>query len=194
MSSGTQTLEPIFNFGPFPTLETDRLVLRELDLDDAAAVYAFRSDEEVARYNSDPPYTSINQARQLIADIRKSYSKKMSLRWGVVLKGESDVIGMCGYNYWNQTDRRGSIGYDLAQPYWHRGIMSEAVRAVVAFGFDQMHLNRIEADCTAENEASARLLRRLGFQQEGVEREQYFEDGRFWDLLLFSLLRREYKG
>jgi [ribosomal protein S5]-alanine N-acetyltransferase len=101
---------------------------------------------------------------------------------------------MVGYNYWHRKDRRASVGYDLARAYWKQGIMTEALQAVIDFGFERMDLNRIEADCAVENEASARVLLRIGFRQEGIQREQYFEAGRFWDLRLFALLRREYWG
>ena len=99
---------------------------------------------------------------------------------------------MCGFNYWVRHDRRASIGYDLARPYWGQGIMSEAVRAMVDFGFKRMDLNRIEADADERNPASARVLAKIGFRREGVQQEQFYENGEFHNLLLFSLLRREY--
>jgi ribosomal-protein-alanine N-acetyltransferase len=183
----------VFDFETFPTLQTERLILRELTLDDALAVYQLRSDYRVTRYNFGAPYTHIDQARRLIRNIRADYQRQESLRWGLTLRGGGDrVIGMCGFNYWNRTDRRASIGYDLAYAHWGQGLMTEALRAVLAFGFGPLDLNRIEADCTLENEASAHLLLKLGFQPEGIQREQYFDEGRFWDLRLFALLRREY--
>ncbi|HLV37623.1 MAG TPA: GNAT family protein [Spirillospora sp.] len=184
-----------FDFGAFPTLRTERLVLREITPDDALAVFHLRSDYEVTRYNSGAPYTHIDQARRLIRSIREGYADKDELRWGITLSsGDGRVIGMVGYNYWHRKDRRASVGYDLARAYWKQGIMTEALQAVIDFGFERMDLNRIEADCVVENEASAKLLLRIGFRQEGIQREQYFEAGRFWDLRLFALLRREYWG
>lgn len=184
-----------FNFEAFPILKTDRLILRQLTLNDAKAVFAIRSDFAVTRLNIGSAYTSIEQARSLIESILDNYQRHSELRWGITLKnGDDTVIGMCGYNYWAQRDFRGSVGYDLARVYWRQGIMTEAVREVVKFGFEHMALNRIEADASIENEASIRLLKRLGFQHEGIEREQYFEGGEFHDLELFSLLKRDYKG
>ncbi len=184
----------LFDFDKFPTLQTQRLILREMTSDDALAVFQIRSDYQVTRYNTGSPYTTIEQARRLIESIRDGYKHEDELRWGITLKGAGRVIGMVGFNYWHRQDRRASVGYDLARAYWGQGIMSEALRAVIEFGFTRMDLNRIEADCTVENEASARLLLRLGFQAEGLQREQYYEEGRFWDLRLFALLRREYQG
>jgi len=184
-----------FDFEKFPVLKTERLILRELTPDDVDAIYAMRSDYEVTRLNIGSAYTSVDQARMLIESILDNYQRENELRWAITLKnGDNTVIGMCGYNYWARRDFRGSIGYDLARTYWRQGIMTEAVRAIVQFGFEQMQLNRIEADASVENEASIRILEKLGFQHEGIEREQYFEGGEFHDLMLFSLLKRDYKS
>lgn len=188
-------MSEIFDFSFFPVLKTERLTLRQLTLDDSAAVYAMRSDYEVTRLNIGAAYTNLGQARALIESILDNYQRHNELRWGITLKnGDNTVIGMCGYNYWARHDFRGSVGYDLARAYWGQGIMTEAVHAVIQFGFERMALNRIEADASVENEASIRILEKLGFQREGIEREQYFEGGEFHDLILFSLLRRDHKG
>lgn len=182
----------LFNFAEFPILQTERLILREIVRADAEAVFRIRSDYQVVQYNGGVPYTRIEQAHELIESMAKTYREKRELRWGITLKGDDTVIGMCGYNYWSRQDYRASIGYDLERAYWGQGIMPEALQAVVQFGIERMWLNRIEADASAENAASIRVLRKLGFQQEGIQREQYYENGAFHDLVLFSLLRRDY--
>jgi [ribosomal protein S5]-alanine N-acetyltransferase len=184
----------MFDFSYFPTLRTQRLILRELVPEDAEAIFAIRGDYEVTRLNTGEAYYRVEQAAALIRSIRNAYDEQSELRWGITLKGTNVVIGMCGYNYWVRRDYRGCIGYDLARAYWGQGIMTEAVRSVIRFGFERMQLNRIEADASAENIASIRVLEKLGFKQEGIEREQYYEDGQFHDLVLFALLRREYQA
>lgn len=181
-----------FDFEEFPTLETARLTLRELTLDDSEGVWQIRGDPEVTRLNIGAPYQSIAQANTLIQDIRLGYQIRQEIRWGITLKPDTTVVGLIGFNYWDRVNHRGSLGYDLARAYWRKGIMFEALTAVIAFGFNQMRLNRIEADTSAVNSASAELLRKLGFQQEGTQREQYYEDGLYHDLWLFALLRREW--
>jgi ribosomal-protein-alanine N-acetyltransferase len=143
-------------------------------------------------YNTGLAYDRIDQARDLIQAIHAGYVDGAELRWGITLKDSPTVIGMCGFNYWVRHDQRASIGYDLARAYWGQGLMTEAVRAMVDFGFGYMNLNRIEADADGRNPASARVLHKVGFHDEGVQREQFFENGRFYDLHLFALLRREY--
>ena len=183
----------LFDFGPlFPKLTTARLHLRELTLDDAPGIFRIRSDFEVTRYNTGLAYERLEQARDLIQAIRAGYVDGAELRWGITLKNDPTVIGMCGFNYWVRHDRRASIGYDLARAYWGQGLMTEAVRAIVEFGFDCMNLNRIEADADGRNPASGRVLEKVGFRAEGIQHEQFYENGSFYDLHLFGLLRREY--
>lgn len=183
-----------FDFSYFPVLKTPRLLLREIMPEDAEAIFEIRRDYEVTRLNTGEPLQRVEQAAALIRSIRAGYAEQSELRWGITLKNRTDVvIGMCGYNYWVCRDFRACVGYDLARAYWGRGIMTEAMRAVIEFGFEEMELNRIEADASAENIASIRVLEKLGFQREGVEREQYYENGHFHDLILFALLKREYR-
>jgi len=183
-----------YDFSVFPTLETPRLILRELIADDDDAVFIIRSDIEVTRHNIGAPYTNIQQARTLISDIVWNSRDQSEIRWGITLKSDPGwVIGMCGYNYWIRRDQRAAIGYDLAQASWGQGIMTEALDAICRFGFQQMKLHRIEADVSAENPASARVLEKIGFQQEGRLREQYYEWGEYHDLLLYSLLQHEFE-
>jgi len=184
----------LFDFTTFPTLETPRLFLREIIASDAEAIFRIRGDYEVTQYNIGPAYERLEQAADLIAAMAQAYREQAEVRWGITLKGDDRLIGMCGFNYWIRQDARASIGYDLARIYWGQGIMSEAIGALVAFGFGRMGLNRIEADADARNPASGRVLEKVGFRREGLQREQFYEDGAYNDLLLFALLRREYEG
>jgi len=184
-----------YDFKTFPILETPRFILRQMVEADADAVFAIRNDLEVTRHNIGAPYTDKEQALALIRDMAWNYGDQHELRWGITLKHDpSWVIGMCGYNYWIRRDQRAAIGYDLAQAHWGQGIMPEALRAIIGFGFQHMSLHRIEADVSAENVASQRVLENLGFQTEGRLREQYFEWGEFHDLMLYSLLHHEFDG
>jgi len=189
------THEPDFDFGPFPVLETERMILRELLPEDGPGIFGIRGDYEVTKYNGGMNYTRLDQAEALIASIRDAYRDKRSVRWGMTLKGGDDaVIGMCGYNYWVRADFRGSIGYDLARAYWGRGLMPEALRAILTFGFEHMALNRVEADASINNRQSMRVLEKVGFLREGHQREQFYENGEFGDLVLFSLLKRDFRA
>jgi len=178
----------MFSFKQFPVIYTERLILRELVPADAEGVFAIRSDYDVTKYNIGAAYTGMNQAEKLIDGISEEYRMESAVRWGITLKEKNCVIGMVGFNYWNRTDNRGSIGFDLAQSHWRKGIMREAVRAMLNFGFINMGLHRIEADASIYNEASIGLLTSLGFQHEGIQRDQYYEDGLYHDLVMMALL------
>lgn len=183
-----------FDFTTFPILRTKRLLLREITFRDAEAIFRIRGDYRVTRHNIGAAYGSIADARQLIEQMRKAYRAKTEVRWGItLLGGDNQVIGMCGYNSWNHTDQRGCIGYDLAQAYWKKGIMREAVQAITDFGFERMDLNRLEADVGAENVASMKILTALGFQHEGTKRQHYYEENDFHNLHLYGLLRGEWE-
>jgi ribosomal-protein-alanine N-acetyltransferase len=184
----------LFDFSAFPILKTEHLILREMIPADAAAIFRIRGDYEVTKYNIGAAYEGLEQAEDLIAGMAQAYREEKEIRWGITSKSDDTVIGMIGYNYWIRRDARGSVGYDLARAYWGQGIMTEALKAVIKFGFEHMGLNRIEADADARNPASARVLAKAGFHQEGLQREQFYEDSSFNDLVLFALLRKDYKG
>lgn len=189
-------MPPTFDFEAFPVLTTPRLILRDFKRSDAPALFRVRGDVRVTRLNSGKPMESVDEAKELIAKGHKAFADKRRIDWGITLKDkpEAGIIGRVGYNYWLRQDRRASIGYDLAHAFWGHGIMTEAVRAIVAFGFDFMNLNRIEADAAAENIGSIRVLEKVGFKREGLQHDQYFEWDTFHDLALFALLRRDYTG
>jgi ribosomal-protein-alanine N-acetyltransferase len=123
------------------------------------------------------------------------FEKGEGFRWGITLKsGEApgEVIGTCGYHAWAKDHFRAEIGYELARDYWGQGLMAEAIKALLAFGFEEMALNRVEAMVLEGNKASAGFLEKLGFQREVILREYEFVRGKFRDVLLFSLLSKDY--
>jgi len=187
-------MKPAFDFTTFPELHTPRLLLREIVPSDAEAILSIRGDIQVTRLNSGKPLQTLDEAAELIEKGRLAYDDHRRIDWGIAFEAapEAGLIGRVGFNYWLRQDRRASIGYDLGYVYWRKGIMTEAVRAVVQFGFAQMRLNRIEADTDTENVGSMRVLEKVGFKREGVQREQYFEWDEFHDLVLFALLRKDF--
>ena len=175
----------------FPLLETKRLILRQMRPEDARAIFRIYGDEEVMRYRDVLAFTRLEEAQQFLEGVRARYQQGEEMHWGITLKGEDSLIGSCGYS-WHLGRHFGAIGYDLARLYWKQGIMTEAVGALLRFGFEVRNLHRIEARVRQGNEASMRLLRRLGFQEEGLLRECLFLNNSFYDVKVFSLLKSEY--
>jgi ribosomal-protein-alanine N-acetyltransferase len=183
---------PLWNQLPFPTLTTERLTLREVLADDADDVFAFRADAEVQRYNL-VPMRDRREALSLVRTMQGWYASRYAIQWGITLRDENRVLGLCGLHEWSRQHRRASIGYDLLRSHWGQGIASEAMREVVRFGFEDMDLDRLEALTIAENARSIRLLERLGFSLEGVRQENSWEyDARFHGGVTYVLQHSDY--
>jgi ribosomal-protein-alanine N-acetyltransferase len=176
----------------FPPLETERLLLRTLTADDLAFVFHHFSDADIYRYLVDEEPVSTLAQTQSIIDFYTDPTGKSYNRWVLELKSEERPIGTCGYHLWHKSHYRAEIGYDLEKASWHQGLMTEALEAVIVFGFEKMSLNRIGAMVHPENKASIRLLARLDFQKEGLLRDYYYQSGRFYDHWLLSLLKKEW--
>jgi [ribosomal protein S5]-alanine N-acetyltransferase len=175
-----------------PILKTERLLLRGFVSTDAPAVLVFRGDPHVQRFNSEP-LRNANQALAFIEELRTEQAAGRSISWAISLGEGEPAIGSVGLYHWNEYHSRAELGYDLARSYWGRGIGSEAASSVVQFGFGQLGLHRIEAATIADNHESVRLLRKLGFQLEGMRREySWEEDGRFHDSAMYGLLEDQW--
>lgn len=183
----------VFDFSTFPTLTTERLLLRELQLSDAADMLVFRGDPYVQRFNG-PVYESINEAKVSIENEHAAYNAQTAINWAVNLKNSDKVLGAFSIHHWSRNHRRAEVGYDLARVYWGQGIASEALKAVLRFGFGQMNLNHIYAGTIADNHESVRLLENAGFHRDGLRRKWSWEDdGTFHDGALYSLLHDEFR-
>ena len=150
---------------PFPTLQTSRLVLREITQDDARDIFEIYSCAEVVRYYDCDTYESIQTALDLIQSWAANCSKDVAIRWGISEKGNGKIIGTCGFNFWNKQYSSSPLGYDLLPSYWNKGIITEAVKEILRFGFEGMKLNRVQAITFPENVPSSRVLEKLGFQR-----------------------------
>jgi len=178
----------------FPRLETERLVLREIVPADAEDLFHIFSDEETMRYWSCLPYTSVDQAHRLIEGLAKVRLAGAGINWAITLRGDERLIGKCGYNEWRKAHRRGDISYIVAREQRGKGVVSEALGALLDYGFDQMNLHSVEAGVTPGNVASTRMLQRLGFRLEGHLRENFLTDRGFVDSLIYSLLRSDWES
>ena len=187
-------MKPLF-FREFPQLETKHLILRQLKSSDTEAMFRYLSDPEVTRYLDTQPHQTLEQTRHLLKFLISFFEQGQGFRWGIVPKAgvpAGGVIGTCGYHAWAKSHHRAEIGYELARSYWGQGVMAEAISALLAFGFVDMDLNRVEAMVLTGNTASARFLEKLNFQNEGLLKEYEFIQGKARDVLLFSLLRRDF--
>ncbi|KWW21443.1 MULTISPECIES: GNAT family N-acetyltransferase [Peribacillus] len=172
----------------FPILETERLVLRELIEEDAPNILKCFSNADVLRYYGQRPLTSLNQVNQIVRNFSKSYDEKSGIKWGIERKGMDGIIGTIGFQEWSQEHKRAEISYALFSEYWGQGYASEAAGKVISHGFNELGLMRIGAVVFVENQASKKLLTKLGFEKEGVMRNYMYQDNVPFDANLYSLL------
>ena len=189
-----------FAMQPFDqlTLDTPRLHLRPLAAADAEALFRMHADPQVMRYWSTPPWAGIEQAEAMIDTDREALPAGLHLRLALTLRGEhagsgDSLVGTCSLFSFHEASRRAEIGYVLERSAWGRGLMHEALAALVGFAFGPLNLNRLEADIDPRNSASAKSLARLGFVQEGFLRERWIVGDEVSDTALFGLLSREWK-
>lgn len=179
-------------FQNFPTLETDRLILRKLTKEDATDIFQYASDDEVARYVTWDSHKTVEDTYQFLQFAFDRYEAGQVAPWGIVYKADGKMIGTIDFLYWDQVHRRSEIGYVLAKPYWGQGIMTEAASKLLDFGFHKMELQRIEARCFVENIGSERVMQKIGMTYEGTLRKLMFIKGSFRNLKIYSILREEY--
>jgi [ribosomal protein S5]-alanine N-acetyltransferase len=182
--------------GAFPSLSTARLQLREIVASDAPALFAIHGDAEAMKwFGSDPP-ADLEAAEQVIAGFANLRTPPATgVRWGLVHadpKRGGALLGTCGVFRWNRGWRSCLSGYELARHAQGQGLMDEALRAVYAWVFETMAVERIEAQVHPHNAPSLALLKRLGFVEEGLLREAGLWLGERRDLVQLGLLRREF--
>lgn len=165
----------------YPRIETERLHLRELTLEDADAVFKHFSVPEVTRFMDIEPCQDLQEAEEVIA----FHIQDSGCRYGLFCKESKELIGTCGYHCWSTDDHqetKAEIGFDLAPNFWGKGLMQEALNPLIRMGFDVMGLDYVEATTEPENIQSQRLLKKLGFDQE-----RELKDG----LIYFTLRKKK---
>ncbi|UOQ84676.1 GNAT family N-acetyltransferase [Gracilibacillus salinarum] len=177
----------------FPVIETDRLILRQVTKDDAESMLAYLSDQDVMKYYGLEPFKSIDDALDELAWYQSIFEENKGIRWGITIKEQGRVIGSCGFLNFVSEHRRSEIGFELSKEYWGYGIASEALGAIITYGFEQWNLQRIQALIEPPNSSSKKLVESKGFIQEGLLRNYEFTCGKFDDLLMYSLLKQDYE-
>ena len=176
------------------TLETPRLILRRLSVDDAKDMYEnWASDDEVTKYLTWNSHASVEDSRACIANFFVvGYDKPSYYEWGVVLKENGRVIGTAGLHNIIENIRSGELGYCIGSAYWGNEYMVEAVNAIIDFCFNEVNFNRIEALHDVENPKSGRVMQKLGMQYEGVRRDACNSNkGELRDCCVYAILKKD---
>ncbi|MEW6355103.1 MAG: GNAT family N-acetyltransferase [Planctomycetota bacterium] len=177
-----------------PTLKTERLVLRPFRPEDAGDVQRLAGDRAIAdtTQNIPHPYED-GMAEEWIAKHQAIFDGGTGVTFAITLKSTSELIGAISLMGIIR-GHRAELGYWIGRPYWRQGYCTEAARAVVRYGFEELDLNRIHATHFSRNPASGRVMQKLGMTHEGRRRQHVLKWGRFEDLELYGMLREEYVG
>lgn len=181
--------------GKLPTLETERLLLRSLVLDDALRIFHNFSQDCVTEFYDLNTFTKMEEAIDLINIWNQRTTQGEGLRWAIAFKETPELlIGTCGFHNFSKENNRAEIGYELSPEVWGKGLMTEAIRSLIAYGFEVLDLHRIEAFIDPLNHASRTLLHKNGMETEGVLRDYFFEKDRFVDAEMLSILKSDYES
>ncbi len=177
-------------FYHYPTLETERCLLRQPTDNDAAAMLRIFGDPAVTRYLGRRPITDVAVARRNIERYLTEWRNHTGFRW-LVEHRDAGVIGTCGYFDLKPDDCRAELGYALTPAWWGKGYATEVTTAALNYAFDHTPMHSVAAQIDPENEGSRRLLEKLGFVQEGYFREDFYHPVKqqFTDTAVFSLLK-----
>lgn len=172
----------------FPDLETPRLWLRQATEADADAIFSLFSDPRVTEFHDLDTFTHLDEARAVVERRKVGFETDRGIRWAIAIKPSNSLIGSCGFT-WDRASNLAEVGYELASHYWRKGIMTEALSAILTYGFEVEGLDNIIAEVMLENVASQQLLKKLGFQSQGVLKNRGFWKEKHHDLEQFLLSR-----
>lgn len=175
-------------FDRFPELETKRLHLRDIRLEDAEAIFGMRSNSRVNRFIPRPGMEQNEQAIDLVERTRAAFANKQAIGWAARIKGGGDIIGTCGFNQIEHGNLRAEIGGEMSVEYWGQRYALEAVQEIVRFGMEDLGLHTIEAKVSPENRGAIFILESLGFTKEAHYRDRAYFNGKWLDMAVYGLV------
>jgi ribosomal-protein-alanine N-acetyltransferase len=175
-------------------LETKRCILRRIEPDDYEMMYEnWAKYEEVCRYFPFNPVEDINIYKDKVKQWSENYQSDSYFHWVIEWKENKELIGTINLGNVEESCLMSDTCYMLSPQYWGKGIMTEVLDAVLYYAFNNIELNRVQAEVFEGNEASAHVLKKCGMHFEGVARQKYFKNGSFIDAAQFAILRGDFK-
>jgi [ribosomal protein S5]-alanine N-acetyltransferase len=183
-----------FSFNPFPELETERLRLVRFSKKHFERMFEMRRHDEVMRYIERPRPAHIGEMDAFLEHHDSLINAGDGISWVVEIKSDGLLAGNVGFWRMKKEHHRAELGYMMLPEYWGKGIMSEALDAVLRYAFEVMKLHSIEADINPQNLASSKILERHGFTREAYFRENFYWEGKYLDSAIYSLLEQDYRA
>ena len=159
---------------------------------DAKDIFAYSKDAEVARHVLWSAQKDVSEARDYCRFMMKRYRNDLPSSWGIEEKSTGRLVGTIGYMDYNEDNATVEVGYSLAHWLWNGGYMTEALSRVIAYTFEAMDVNRIEAQHELDNPASGRVMEKCGMRKEGELRQRLYNKGKYVDVALYAILREDY--
>ena len=181
------------NFHPFKNLETERLLLRRVSDSDVAEILELRGSSETMQFIPRPILKTKEEALTHFKMIEDKIENNQSINWAITLKGQPKLIGIIGHYRIQPENHRCEIGYMILPQYNGKGIVTEAIKVVLEYGFEDLQMHSIEAVIDPENLASERVLQKNGFVKEAHILENELWNGKFCDSVIYSILKRNFK-
>ena len=178
-------------FRKFPSLETTRLILREINLKDTQKVFEFNSHPEALKYIARDPFTEVEQASKKVEEFIKAYKAKKGSWWAFILKDTNKFAGYSGLFNICAENNQAEIGYGLLQNYWGSGLISEIIAEIVSFGLSKLEAHRLYGIIIPGNTASIRVLEKNNFKKEGHLKHNAYARNRYFDHLIYGLINEE---
>ena len=175
-----------------PTLKTDRLILNSFTLEDAPEIQSIHSDKLIASTTRLPYPYKLKHAIEWIQTHNTSYRKGKSVIYAIRYKNTLDLIG-CISIVIDQASDRGELGYWIRENAWNKGYCTEAGQAIIPFGFEHLNLNKIVADHMTRNPVSGKVLKKLGFKNEGILKQEFKKWDVYEDIAVYGLCRADYR-
>jgi ribosomal-protein-alanine N-acetyltransferase len=177
----------------FPEYKLNKIMMRKLREEDAISMLNYISNPKVNKYLSDDAeMDNREEIKEMIKSVNQGFIESNKIRWAIVDNESSKVIGDCGFYKIDLRNQTGEISYRLSPKFWGRGIMSKVLKQMLFFGFEEIELNRIEASVIPGNQGSLNILENNGFKKEGVLRDSLFKSNKYYDLIVYSILKRDY--
>lgn len=176
-----------------PTLNTDRLILRQPEPGDDADIQRLAGKKEIAENTYMPHPYEDGMAEEFIKLCRVEWNRRNQAVFAITLKSDGSLIGTIGLKDISREHRRAEMGYWIAIHQWGKGFATEAARAVLEFAFGTLKLNRVYSGHFHTNPASGRVLQKIGMQKEGMQRRHVYSFGKYKDHVLYGILCEEWE-
>lgn len=177
-----------------PTIETPRLVLRRIELIDTQSIFDHKhSDERVTDNLNQRVHKTVSETQERVVEIVSGYTSQEFCYWGIELKDSGELIGAIDLFDFDNVTENCQVGYSIGYEWWNQGYGTEALSAVLDFGFKDMNVHKISAAHNIDNPASGKIMRKVGMQQEGIIRHMLRNaKNQYKDCVVYGILKEDY--